>query len=238
MLAELVISATVVISTMVGLYSLYSKLYNRYKEKNSYYSVDAMYATKEMIDVMISNSEFNTFINRSFSTSSSAFIINDGMCMENSPIECYGIQPLYSIKNMVIVEYGLCSLIDNEKCKSNTENSGEVDNVNNNNKPLIEQINNQTFKDYIRYLVNYYDIENISAYGENESNYHYLVITELDSACGSDQVTNSSSSNNYNGYVDDEGEIYEDFSGGGDDVPVTSICQGRGKTYYASMRIR
>ena len=198
MLAELVISATVVISTMLGLYSLYSKLYNKYKEKNSYYSIDAMYATKEIVDVMISNNEFNTFINHTLSTSSSStsssgFIIravpeeNDTYLCDNSNPQCVhikesvnAIKGLYGIKNMVVVEYSLCSLIDNEKCKTNTENSD--------NKPLIEQISNETFKDYIHYLVTYYDIENLAVYtdrdneenDEQKNDYSYIVITEIE----------------------------------------------------------
>lgn len=195
MLAELVISATVVISTMVGLYSLYSKLYNKYKEKNSYYSIDAMYATKEMIDVMISKNEFNTFINRTLSISSSGFIIKDGKLIEdessnsnlcdNSNPQCVhikdsvnAIKELYGIKNMVIVEYSLCSLVDDNKCGEGST-------------PLISVVSNQTFKDYIHYLVTYYDIENLAVYtdsndDENEDNdekkndYHYLVLTEIE----------------------------------------------------------
>ena len=53
MLVEVVIVATVVLTTMTFLYTSINKLYNNYKVRNSYYNIDAMYATKEIINTMM-----------------------------------------------------------------------------------------------------------------------------------------------------------------------------------------
>ena len=65
MLVEVIVTSTIVVTTMILLYSSFNKLSNNYKTKNSYYNLDATYATKEMINSMLKSDDedINEFIN-------------------------------------------------------------------------------------------------------------------------------------------------------------------------------
>ena len=53
MLAEAIITSTIVLTTLVGLYANFMKLYNVYKIRDTYYDIDGVYAIKNAIDAMI-----------------------------------------------------------------------------------------------------------------------------------------------------------------------------------------
>ena len=213
MLAELVVSATVVISTMVGLYALYARLYHLYKEKTNYYSIDGVYATKMIMDLYMRDNYFNVFVNQELQNNvnyvflidhtenyiddSSTEIIMDNVLdgednVENfegelivddddgvgltegtndepfkEKIEFNGknavseIAHFYQIKKMILVQYDACSL---QGKKYNTEcNDGSV----------RDKVDNQTFKEYIDYVVKSYNID------KSDDNYDYIVLAEL-----------------------------------------------------------
>lgn len=156
MLVEVIVTSTIVVTTMVLLYSSFNKLSNNYKTKNSYYNIDATYATKEMINFMIKKDEgnINKFINDTFYNNRYGYIIkkeNDDTKCKISDISCDNLKKLYSIENMIFSEY------DQESLKYLKEN---------------ESIN-QTFKEYIEYLDKYYDIKN------TEDDYNYIMLTEV-----------------------------------------------------------
>ena len=59
MLIEVIVTSTIVVTTMIALYAGYIKLYNTYKQRNSYYNIDATYATKEMLNAMLEKNNGN-----------------------------------------------------------------------------------------------------------------------------------------------------------------------------------
>lgn len=152
MLVEVIITSTIVVTTMILLYSSFNKLSNNYKERNSYYNLDATYATKEMINSMLKSDDgnINEFINTVIPNSTYGHIINNTGCVveNNTVATCSALKALYSIENMIFSEYN--SL---DKLKTNNLN--------------------QTFKEYIEYLDKYYDIKN------TKDDYSYIVLTEV-----------------------------------------------------------
>ena len=48
MLVELIVTSTIIVATMIGLYASFTKIYTIYQTKNNYYHIDGIYATKEM----------------------------------------------------------------------------------------------------------------------------------------------------------------------------------------------
>ena len=156
MLIEVIVTSTIVVTTMILLYSSFNRLSNNYKIRNSYYNLDATYATKEMIDSMLKSNELdiNTFINDTFYNNYYSYIIKKEGDLINCKIsngQCTSIKDLYSIENMIFSEY------DQESLK-HLKNSESI---------------NQTFKEYIEYLDKYYDIK------KTEDDYSYIVITEV-----------------------------------------------------------
>jgi len=156
MLVEVIVTSTIVLISMITLYTSFNKLYNNYKIKKSYYNIDAIYATKNTINNMINISKENTdniniFINNYLPNQSYGYIINASTCenSDSSKSNCPALQSLYNIKNMILVEYDPVSL-DNLK----SENL------------------NETFKEYIDYLKKYYDIK-------KNDQYNYIVLTEI-----------------------------------------------------------
>ena len=163
MLAEVIVTSTIVVTTMILLYTTFNRLYNNYKTKNTYFNLDATYATKEMIDELLETRYINTFIANNISGSQYANIIDsNGECnstfmplspgMGNQAVydTCTSIKDLYDIKTMILVEYD--------------EGSFDI---------LKQDITlNQTFADYIEYLKKYNNID------ETKEEYTYIVLTE------------------------------------------------------------
>ena len=107
----------------------------------------------------------------------------------------------YHIKNMVIATYDSNSLdvdcndikCENIKCDSLTgeaktkciqakqtcEQNSQKCNERKETENLKKELTNQTFKDYIEYLINYYDLQN-SWQINTENDYNYLIITETE----------------------------------------------------------
>ena len=190
MLAELIITSTVVITALVALYATFNKIYSQYKEKNNYYDIDGIYATKEMIKTLMDNN-FNTFINENLHDKKNIYIIekyknevnnneeenennqtNTKCYLENQNSEitqkCTAIKDTYNIKQMIFAEYNSCNL-NYKRCN---EDNAEITNEGN------LKVDNQTLKDYIDYIIDYYDIES------TENQYNYIVITEREDENG------------------------------------------------------
>jgi len=163
MLAEAVVSSTVIITSMILLYSTFNRLYFLYSEKNSYYNIDAVYATKTMINSLMDNN-FEKTINDIFVDSTYKVIMEDYIqdekileekCLENetSPNDslCTKLKDIYKVNRMIISEYDKSTL--EEDIKNLTIN--------------------QSFKDYIDYIVGYYGVSN------HDTKYSYIVLTEI-----------------------------------------------------------
>jgi len=133
MLVEVIITSTVVITAMIGLYSSFNKLYNNYQTKNNYYNIDGVYATKIVINELLNN-DFNTYLNENNSNSSYSYLIKKDNNRIACGDKCSDIRDLYKVENMILVEYSSEAL--------------------NNLKNIVS---NQTFKEYINYTINYYN---------------------------------------------------------------------------------
>ena len=165
MLVEVIVTSTIVVTTMILLYSSFNKLSNNYKTKNSYYNLDATYATKEMINSMLKSDDgnINEFINTVIHNATYGHIIKDGTCINLITLQnekeisitpvaiCENLKELYSIKNMIFLEY-------------------DEESINN----LLKENINQTLKEYIEYIYKYYDIKG------TETEYSYIVLTEVE----------------------------------------------------------
>lgn len=157
MLVEVIIASTVIVTAMIGIYTNFNKLYNGYQTRNSYHDIDGMYATEMMFDLLLEEGHFNKLVSNFFKNNTHVFLVDNENCLEYSHFcsvldhtdhesYCSDIVDFYNINNMILVEY------DKESVK---------------NIP----IDNQTFKEYIDYVINYYDIKT------NEE-YDYLLLTE------------------------------------------------------------
>lgn len=107
---------------------------------------------------MITNDIINGFINDTISNQNYGYLIrneevSDGEVFDSYVSEFYSVvQKYYKIKNVIFSEY------DKEVLKKIEEDEKEL---------------NQTFYDYINYVVDYYDIK------ESEE-YNYIVLTEIE----------------------------------------------------------
>lgn len=168
MLAEVIITSTVIVTGMILLFSSYNALLSKYKQRENYHNIDAFYATKEMINHLTKNN-LNQFINQELYTKESTFLIKEGQCLDNSTF-CQSLVQLYSIENMILTFYDKQNLLN---LKTGQDLFGN---------PLENKVKTETFKDYLDYVINYYNIqsENIQTTTENIKNeYTYLVLTEI-----------------------------------------------------------
>lgn len=156
MMIEVIVTATVVMTVMITFYASFSRMYSRYKVRNSYYNLDAVYATKEMIDSMFKTGDgnINSFIKNKFNNSNGyGLIIDNGVCIDGVPKSCTIFNDLYGINEMILVKYDEASLNRVKESSAAT---------------------NQTFDDYIDYLKIYYDVKTTN------SEYEYIVLTEIE----------------------------------------------------------
>lgn len=185
MLVEVIITSTVILTAMVGLYSSFNRLYHLYNTKSYYYSIDGVYATKEMLNDLMkkdfsSNYEdredtneknFNYFLNDIFyNAGTNKFLIQNKTC--NNKIDgdfCQSLRNLYQVQNMILLEYDKCSFVFDEAHNTNYDCKLPS------NKFL--EIKNQTFKEYIDYIVSYYDLTNTN--NAEIDKYSYIILTEI-----------------------------------------------------------
>lgn len=151
MLAEAIITSTIVLTTLVGLYANFMKIYKVYRVRETYYDIDGVYAIKNAIDAMIDdgslagtlvldNGNYNLIIN------------NNNICTvsNNNNNYCNFLKDTYSIKNMYVVKYNKDSIAK-----------------------LKNQVLNQTFKDYLNYIEKYYNFNM-----DEDNKYSYLFVVE------------------------------------------------------------
>ena len=168
MLIEVIITSTVVLTGMVLLFSTFNSLYSKYKSRENYHDIDTFYATKEMIDYLMEN-DFTDFINQNLYENESVFLIENGHCKDSSNTFCNKLQELYGIENMIFTTYDKQNL---ENLKTGKDTDGASIGI---------KIQNETFRDYIDYVINYYNIqnENINATNsERKNEYTYFFLTE------------------------------------------------------------
>ncbi len=149
MLAEAIITSTIVLTTLVGLYANFMKLYNVYKIRDTYYDIDGVYAIKNAIDAMIDDGSLaGTLV---LDNGNYKLIINNNCIILNYESYCNFLKKTYSIENMYVVKYNETSINELKK----------VGNL------------NQTFKDYLNYIEKYYNFNM-----DEDNKYSYLFVVE------------------------------------------------------------
>lgn len=155
MLAEVIVVSTVILGTLVGLYTIFNRMYTYYAERSYYYNIDAVYAGRNIYKYLLDNENFVTLINDELSGSNYSVIItkeDDGSyeCSTHIGELCTDIGNTYSIQKMILVRY--------EEDNFETESS------------LRANYQNDLINDYLNYLSTSMDF--------NES-FNYIFITEL-----------------------------------------------------------
>lgn len=160
MLAEVVVTSTIVLTALVSLYTTFSKLNSNYNTRKNYYNIDGMYAIKGMINYSIETNKLNEILSDETTNFNKFYFIENANC--NSPYlndnYCSALVDLYGIQNMVIVSY-----------KGNDK------------KSAVDLINpsNETFKDYIDFVKKYYNFN-------DNSKYNYLILVEYNTSDSKD----------------------------------------------------
>lgn len=153
MLAEAIITSTIVLTTLVGLYANFMKLYNVYKIRDTYYDIDGVYAIKNAIDEMINDGSLAGTLKFDPSTSGYKSLISTSDICQVASVSsgyCAFLKKTYNIKNMYVVKYDKTSIGD-----------------------LSSDNLTQTFKDYLDYIKKYYNFNM-----EEDNKYSYLFVVE------------------------------------------------------------
>lgn len=154
MLIEVIVTSTIIVTVMIGLYASFNKLYINYNVRNKYNDIDTIYATKLVFQNMIDKNIVSTIVNKIFAGSHYDYLIKDGVCnssyFDDGSLDCSQLPLFYNVDNIVFVEYDLSSI-----------------------KELETKGINETFKEYIKYVISYYGIS------DDEGEYSYLLLTEV-----------------------------------------------------------
>lgn len=131
MLAEAIITSTIVLTTLVGLYANFMKLYNVYKIRDTYYDIDGVYAIENTIDWLISNNKLVSIIPDN--NINYRLLVGNNSCSIKQEF-CNLLKKSYKVKNMYIMSFK----------KQDIES-------------LISGVDNKTFKDYLNFVLKYYN---------------------------------------------------------------------------------
>ena len=152
MLAEAIITSTIVLTTLVGLYANFMKLYNVYKIRDTYYDIDGVYAIKNAIDAMIDDGSLAGTLVLDDCNYNLIIDNNNNICTvsNNNNYYCNFLKDTYNIKKMYVIKYDKDSIAE-----------------------LKNQVLNQTFKDYLNYIEKYYNFNM-----DEDNKYSYLFVVE------------------------------------------------------------
>lgn len=155
MLAEVVIVSTVIVTTLVALYASSSKLSILYEERSRYYNIDGIYAIKSIVNYLLGDNKLNNILTSdSFNNNSYIYLIEKNDCNSDflgNDTTCDSLKELYNIENMIIT-------------KSNNIYFNKAEEAEESNLKI-----NETLKNYLKYLSNYY---------ANTNDFEYLIILE------------------------------------------------------------
>ena len=134
MLAEVVITSTVVMTAMIGLYATFTKIYNAYNIRTTYYNIDGVYASKKVADYLITTDNDNN-INKLLLENENKNYIKISTDIDDT---INALANAYSVSGVYVVKF----------------TSNAVDELKNTNI-------NETFKDYLGYLKKYYSFPQV-----------------------------------------------------------------------------
>lgn len=140
MLVEVIVVSVVVATVMTSLYVAFIRLYNAYDKKSSYTNLDAIYALSMIENYMIGVETTNSFMYDDLIKE----VRNSTNGYKEITCSVMGNQDYKNFCNIVFEEYNINKMY----IVDNSLNSTSLEKIKN-----TESIN-QTFKDYIDYLLN------------------------------------------------------------------------------------
>lgn len=164
MMAEVIVVSTIILGTLVGLYSIFNRMYAIHTERSYYYNVDAVYALRTIYKSLVDNNQMVNLINDGLKEKESEDLlqnfyelikVENGEC-SSSYIDsnlCSKLVSVYGVQTVLFVRYD--SAIFTE--------SGDnlIDDTNYN--ALMDD-----YLEYLKYSVDFFDSE-----------YNYMFIAEL-----------------------------------------------------------
>ena len=176
MMAEVIIVSTVILGTLVGLYTIFNKMYIVYTERSYYYNVDAVYAGESIYKYLVSSDKFVSILKKDQIKQSEDKIAsgnvnlikkdnNNYQCNSDFFIDttdtniCNGLSTTYKIKNATIFPYNSTAVN-----KDNSNVSGF----------------DVRFKDYLDYLNTSLNFTEKDENDEEKQKFNYIIIVELE----------------------------------------------------------
>lgn len=165
MLVEVIITSTVIITSLMGLYVTFNKIYNGYNVRGSYFDIDGVYAIRGMMHQLFDSGGINDAL-KNVTDEQANIIIGGGSCNGSLGTEdreyCEKLGTLYNIHNLIIIRHKKSSI-----------------------DILNTSVSNQTFKDYLEYVKNYYTFDSddtLDNSGSFTDEYSYLWLIEYKNA--------------------------------------------------------
>lgn len=169
MMAEVIIVSTVILGTLVGLYTIFNKMYIVYTERSYYYNVDAVYAGESIYKYLVSSDKFVDALKNIKKQDSEPVASRNYKIIEKTEeipkcndIEeniCKGLSTTYEIKNATIFPYNSTAVN-----KDNSNVSGF----------------DVRFKDYLDYLNTSLNFTEKDENDEEKQKFNYIIIVELE----------------------------------------------------------
>lgn len=174
MLAEVVVTSTLLLVIMISLFYTFNRIYIRYNEITKYKNIDGMYLLDNLTEYLLTTKKEerinrllleydNNNINDDY-----IFLIDNKVCKMKDETYCNDIQKTYNINYLIIA-------------KERIETINEL---------ITKKEYNQTFKDYFDYIKKYY------AFDDNAKESNLIIveyITDKENEEDSDKVYNYSS---------------------------------------------
>ena len=115
MLAEVVVTATLLLAIMISLYFTFNKIYARYNNVTNYKNIDGMYAIENVIEYMYTGEGENNINNiLKMEEQNYKYIIQNGNC--NLLVDyCNKLKGTYNINNLLIVKQIKVPVNDNNQ---------------------------------------------------------------------------------------------------------------------------
>ncbi len=170
MMAEVIIVSTIILTTLVGLYTIFNRMYIVYTERSYYNNIDAVYALKTIYNYLIENNQLSVAINDGLRESDDYSSLENSvklMYQSGSQWYCNGyidtgvcsaLGSFYSIQKVILTRY-------DENAFTNVKVSGV-----NTSDNLFSRYDGEVIISYFDYLFNSMDFD---------EDFNYLFIIEL-----------------------------------------------------------
>lgn len=130
MLAEVVITSTIVLTALITFYTTFNKLYKRYEIHSTYYDIDGVYAIKQIANILLEEGKINEIITDMNLQNKEYINVECSNLNERPQSSCNSIKELYNIENIYFVKNRYQSI-----------------------KKLENDVDKNTFKDYLEYII-------------------------------------------------------------------------------------